>query len=110
MAARGVAGGIQRPVRDRGGGGGLGVLADSAELGRKTLCIQEDRTVGNDNTVKWAGMRLQLPPSRLRPHFVRTTMRLYRYPDGTLAVFWGPQRLGDYDTSGCLLGAERLAA
>jgi len=37
-------------------------------------------------------------------------MRLYRYPDGTLAVFWGPQRLGDYDTSGCLLGAERLAA
>jgi hypothetical protein len=25
--------------------------------------------VGHGNTVKWEGLGLQLPPSRLRPHF-----------------------------------------
>jgi transposase len=89
---------------------GSAFVADRAGLWRETLCVQEDRTVGNDNTVKWAGMRLQLPESRLRPHFVRTTVRIHQYPDGTLAVFWGPHRLADYDASGCLPDVERLAA
>jgi transposase len=89
---------------------GSAFVPDRAELWRETLCVQEDRTVGNDNTVKWARLRLQLPPSRLRPHFVRTTVRVHQYPDGTLAAFWGPHRLGNYDASGCLLDAERLAA
>lgn len=89
---------------------GSAFVADRAELWRETLCVQEDRIVGNDNTVKWATLRLQLPPSRLRPHFVRTTVRVHQYPDGTLAVFWGPHRLGDYDASGCSLETERLAA
>ena len=34
------------------------------------LCVQEERVVGNDNTVAFQGLRLQIPPSRLRPHFV----------------------------------------
>lgn len=89
---------------------GSAFVADRAELWRETLCVQEDRTVGNDNTVKWAGMQLQLPPSRLRPHFVKATVRVHHYPDGTLAVFWGPHRLGDYDAAGRLLAAEQMAA
>jgi hypothetical protein len=56
-------------------------------LGGKILCVQEDRTVGQDNTVKWDGLSLQLPPSRLRAHFVRTTVKIHGYPDGSLAVF-----------------------
>jgi hypothetical protein len=29
--------------------------------------------------------------------------RVHEYPDGALAVFWGPHRLGDYDAAGALM-------
>jgi hypothetical protein len=64
------------------------------------LCIQEQRTVGNDNTVKWRRLSLQLPQSRLRPHFVKAVVRVHEYPDGAIAVFLGPHRLADYDAAG----------
>ena len=31
------------------------------------LCRQEHRTVGNDNTVRYRGLSLQIPPSPIRP-------------------------------------------
>ena len=81
---------------------GSGFVADAAGAWRDILCIQEDRVVGNDNTVSWRRQRLQLPPSRLRPHFVRATVRVREYPDGTVSVFLGPHRLADYDGAGTL--------
>ena len=66
--------------------------------------------MGNDNTVKWQRLSLQLPPSRLRPHFVKATVRVHEYPDGPLAVFWGPHRLADYDANGTIIQQERQAA
>ena len=83
---------------------------DKAGAWREILCIQEDRTVGNDNTVAWHRLRLQLPPSPLRPHFVRATVRVHEYPDGTLAVFLGPHRLADYDAAGVLAERQPQAA
>jgi hypothetical protein len=65
---------------------------DKTGAWREILCVQEERRVGNDNTVTWRRLSLQLPPSRLRPHFVKTTVRVHEYPDGRLAVFWGPHR------------------
>jgi hypothetical protein len=62
-------------------------------LWRDVLCIQEERRVGNDNCVRWHGQSLQIPPTPLRPHLVRATVRVHDYPDGTLAIFKGPQRL-----------------
>ena len=47
---------------------------------REILCIQEERLVGNDNTVKWKRLSLQIPPSPLRPHFVRAKVRVHEYP------------------------------
>ena len=85
-------------------------VADTAGIWRETLCIQEDRAVGNDNTVKWEGLSLQLPTSRLRPHFVKTTVCVHEYPDGTLAVFWGPHRLADYDANGVIIQPHQQAA
>ena len=38
---------------------------------RDVLCVQETRTVGNDNTVRFHGIVLQIPPSSLRPHYVK---------------------------------------
>jgi transposase len=89
---------------------GSAFAADTSGAWREILCIQQDRTVGHDNTVKWDGLSLQLPPSRLRPHFVKVTVRVHEYPDGRLAVLWGPHRLGEYDARGGLLPATRIAA
>jgi hypothetical protein len=72
---------------------GSAFVADAAQVWREILCIQEERQVGNDNTVTWKRLFLQIPPSPLRPHFVRTKVRVHEYPDGRLAVFWGPHRL-----------------
>jgi transposase len=79
---------------------GSAFVTDQTGVWRDILCIQEDRKVGNDNTVKWRRLDLQLPPSRLRPHFVKATVRVHEYPDGKLAVFWGPHRLADYEATG----------
>ncbi|MEO9189630.1 MAG: ISNCY family transposase [Acetobacteraceae bacterium] len=89
---------------------GSAFVADTAGAWREILCIQEERTVGNDNTVKWQRLNLQLPPSRLRPHFVKATVRVHEYPDGTIAVFLGPHRLADYDAAGAIVQSDRQAA
>ncbi|HEX7969381.1 MAG TPA: ISNCY family transposase [Stellaceae bacterium] len=89
---------------------GSAFVADTAGAWREILCIQESRQVGNDNTVKWRTLRLQIPPSPLRPHFVKATVRVHEYPDGSLAVFLGPNRLADYDATGTLIEHKRKAA
>jgi transposase len=89
---------------------GSAFAIDKDGVWRETLCVQEERRVGNDNTVKWRRSILQLPPSRLRPHFVKTTVRVHEYPDGRLAVFWGPHRLADYEAHGALIEPEKQAA
>jgi transposase len=89
---------------------GSAFVADPAGAARAILCLQEERRVGNDNTVKWRGLALQIPPSPLRPHFVRATVRVHEYPDGRLAIFHGPHRLAEYDPDGKLCDDEKLAA
>jgi transposase len=89
---------------------GSAFVADPAGAWRDIVCIQEDRRVSNDNTVKWRRLSLQLPPSRLRPHFVKATVRVHEYPDGLLAVFWGPHRLAQYDAGGRIIQHDGLAA
>ena len=85
-------------VPDRGGQAG------------EVLCLQEERRVGNDNTVQWRTLTLQIPPGPLRAHFVRATVRVHEYPDGRLAVFHGPHRLADYDAQGNPRDDDKLAA
>lgn len=79
---------------------GSAFVACPPESWREILCRHETRQVGNDNTVQWRGRRLQIPPSRLRPHFVRAKVRLHEYPDGSLALFWGPHRIAEFDARG----------
>jgi hypothetical protein len=89
---------------------GTAFVPDRAGLAPDILCIQEERQVGNDNTVKWDGRSLQIPPSPGRPHFVRATVRVHEYPDGSLAVFHGPRCLGRYTADGTPLETSRAAA
>jgi transposase len=89
---------------------GSAFVADTAQAWRNILCIQEERVVGNDNTVTWRRLSLQIPPSPLRPHFVRAKVRVHEYPDRTLAVFLGPHRLACYDAEGRPTADHALAA
>jgi len=79
---------------------GTAFVADRHEAWRETLCMIEERTVGNDNTIAWSGRRLQLPESRLRPHFVKAVVRVHEYPDGSVSVFLGPHRLARFAADG----------
>src|SRR5262249_7543853 len=75
------------------------VAVDPALL-RETLCSEEDRVVGRDNTVSYEGLKLQLPQSPERAHYVKARVKVRHYPDGSLAVFHGPRCLCRYDREG----------
>jgi transposase len=71
---------------------------DLAEI----LCLQEERQVGNDNCVTFNRLKLQIPQSPLRAHFVRAKVKVRQYPDGRHAVFHGLRCLGRYDKKGAI--------
>jgi transposase len=75
----------------------------------EALCTEDDRTVGRDNTISWAGMCLQLPESPLRRHYVQAKVKVHAYPNGTLAVLHGPRVIGRYSGDGVLLTEEKPA-
>jgi hypothetical protein len=66
----------------------------------EVLCVQEDRVVGADNCVSWRRRALQIPPQRHRQHYVRATVRVHEYRDGSLAIFDGPRCLARFDGKG----------
>jgi transposase len=66
----------------------------------ETLCVQDTRVVGRDNTVSWERIILQLPESPLRHHWVKARVRVHEYPDGSLAVFHGPRCIARYTAQG----------
>jgi transposase len=70
------------------------------------LCVQEERQVGQDNCVSFNRLKLQIPASPLRAHFVKANVKVRHYFDGTHAIFHGPRCLGRYDSK----GAEQQAA
>src|SRR5262245_40325224 len=80
------------------------------ELLAEILCVEEERTVARDNTVSWGRIRLQLPESRLRAHYVKARVRVHEYPDATLAIFHGPRCLARYAADGTPIGHTLKAA
>jgi transposase len=66
------------------------------------LCVQEERQVGNDNCVSFKRLKLQIPESPLRAHFVKAHVKVRQYPDGRHAIFHGPRCLGRYDKNGAI--------
>ncbi len=77
-------------------------------LWRDALCVQEN--VGRQQQLRgWHGRSLQIPPTPLRPHLVRATVRVHDYPDGAAPIFKGPQRLASFPPA-APARAEDLAA
>jgi transposase len=73
------------------------------------LCVEEERQVGNDNCVSYRTLKLQIPESPLRPHFVRARVKVHVYSDGSHALFHGPRCIGRYDANGTLKDAKNAA-
>lgn len=84
---------------------GTAFVAVEAAQWRDVLCVHEERVVANDNTVRYQGRVLQIPQSPLRRHFVRASVRVHDYADGTLALFHGPRCIARYDRAGAPLTA-----
>src|SRR5580765_651837 len=74
------------------------------------LCTQEERTVAGDITVRYQGLKLQIPMSELRHHYVKAQVRVHHYPDDTLALFHGPRQIGRYQADGTLIQEEQKKA
>ena len=75
------------------------------------LCEQHIRQVGNDNCVRFDGMVLQIPQDQHRYHYVKVKVRVHRYPNGNLAIFYGHRKLATYDSFGKeVLNTDRKAA
>jgi hypothetical protein len=73
------------------------------------LCEHTERTVSADNCVRFGGMKLQIPANPYRCHYVRATVRVHRYLDGSPAIFHGPRKLADYDPRGKLKEVKKAA-
>ena len=71
------------------------------------LCVQDERVVAKDNTVRYQCTTLQIPQDPHRFHYVKVTVRVHEYPDGTLAVFHGPRCLARYHADGQLIETGR---
>lgn len=78
------------------------------------LCIQEDRVVQNDNTVRYNNITLQIPANEFRHHFVKANVKVNKYLDDTMAIFHGPMVIGRYDNKGNIIkekeGKKKIAA
>ncbi len=75
----------------------------------ETLCVQEERQVMNDNCVSYRTLKLQIPPSPMRAHFVKARVKVHVYPDGSHALFHGPKCIGRYDEKGTIKDAKNAA-
>ena len=64
------------------------------------LCERFERTVGNDNCVRFDALSLQIPADQHRAHYVKARVNVHRYGDGTLAIFHGPRCLARYNAAG----------
>ena len=73
------------------------------------LCVQEERQVGNDNCVAYRTLKLQIPETPMRPHFVKARVKVHVYPDGSHALFHGPRCIGRYDQNGAIRDAKNAA-
>ena len=74
------------------------------------LCVQHERQVSNDNTLRYKGLSLQIPADRHRHHYAKARVRVHEYPDGRLAVFHGPRCLARYQADGTPIESRKEQA
>ncbi len=69
----------------------------------KIFSQHHERTIDNDNTVRFEGRCLQIPQQTFRFSMARCRVLVCEHLDQTMSVHYGPHLLGRYDASGQLL-------
>lgn len=65
--------------------------------------LQHERVVGQDNTVTFGKLVLQIQPQKFRYTLARCRVLVCQHLDGTTTLHYGPHRLGRYNLQGDLL-------
>ena len=65
--------------------------------------IQQERVVGNDNTVRYENRVLQIEKSKWRRTLAGCRVTVYQHLDATLSVSYGPHIVGRYAEDGTVL-------
>lgn len=60
------------------------------------LCIKEQRTVANDNTVSWHGHILQIPKSNIRPTFAKAKVEVRELITGYVHICYHNQTIAKF--------------
>ncbi len=68
-----------------------------------------ERTVGRDNCVSFERLTLQIPSDSYRFNYIKTKVRIHRYADRSLALFYGPRKLANYDRQGQIIDSIKKA-
>lgn len=68
---------------------------------------QQERVVGNDNIVTYDNLHLQVPQQTFRFSLARCRVLVCRHLDSTISLYYGPHRLGTYNSHGQLLAMTR---
>lgn len=76
----------------------------------KIFSHQEQRIVGNDNTVRIGKLSLQIEPQTFRFSMAKCRVLVCRHLDETITVYYGPHVLGRYQANGELLRRGKRAA
>jgi transposase len=66
----------------------------------RIFAIQHERTVDNDNTIRFANHVWQLPKTTLRATLSGCQVLVYEHLDGTFTVGYGPHTLARYTAAG----------
>ena len=64
------------------------------------FCVKEPRVVGQDNTVSFNRLTLQVDKSPLRVSFAKCRVMVHEHIDRTLSITFGPHVIGRYDSHG----------
>jgi transposase len=66
----------------------------------RIFSIHHDRTVNQDNTVRWINTILQIQPQQWRSTLAGCRVLIYEHLDDTLSIGYGPHVLGRYTRQG----------
>ena len=76
---------------------------------RKIFSHQEERIVGNDNTVTFGKVSLQIEPQKFRFSMAKCRVLICQHLDDTISIYYGPHLMGSYQANGKLISAEGLS-
>jgi len=66
----------------------------------KIFSYQEERVVGNDNTITFGKVCMQIQPQTFRFSMAKCRVLVCRHLDGAIGIYYGPHLLGCYSENG----------